>query len=216
MIAGTAPSRAASAGMRVPKASMPIPQAAETRPMVSLSWPCCSSASGTSGMLTPACRPIAAQAANTGTSVRRGGATAGLLGDTEVAFGAEGRRLFLDFALGLGGGLLLAPPHVGVEAILRQQLGVAAALGNPAAVKHDDLVGVDDGRQPMGDHHGGAAAAHLFQRALDLLLGPGVERAGRLVEQQDVRVLEDGARDRHPLLLAAGELQPPLADRGLV
>ena len=91
-----------------------------------------------------------------------------------------------------------------------------AALGDPAAIEHDDLVGIDDGRQAMGDHHGGAAAAHLFQRALDLLLGAGVERAGRLVEQQDVRVLQDGAGDRHPLLLAARQLQAALADRRLV
>src|SRR4051812_6091106 len=204
MIAGTAPNRAASAGMRVPNDSMPIPQAAETRPMVSLSWPCCSSASGTSGMPTPACRPIAAQAANTGTSVRCGGAIAGLLGDTQVSFGAEGRRFGgLDVALGFGGSFLLAAPHVGVEAVLHQQLGVTAAFGDPAAIEHDDLVGVDDGGEAMGDHDGGAAAAHLFQRALDLLLGAGVERAGRLVEQQDVRILENGAGDRHPLFFAA-------------
>ena len=93
---------------------------------------------------------------------------------------------------------------------------MAAALGDPAAVEHDDLVGIDDGRQAMGDHQGGAAAAHLFQRALDLLLGAGVERAGRLVEQQDLRVLQDGARDRHPLLLAARQLQAAFADRRLV
>src|SRR3954463_3463994 len=113
MIAWTAPKRAASAGMRVPNDSMPIAHIAETRPMVSLSWPCCSSASGTSGMPTPACRPIAAPAADTGTSVRRGGAIAGLLGDTQVSFGAEGRRFGrLDVALGLGGSLLLTAPHV--------------------------------------------------------------------------------------------------------
>src|SRR5215467_2771169 len=116
-IAGTVPNRAASLGMRVPEASMPIAQVADTTPMVSLSWPCCSSASGTSGMLTPACRPMAAQAAKTGSSVRRGPAMAGLLGDTEMSLRAEGRRLLrFDLAFGLGGGFLLAAPHVGIEA----------------------------------------------------------------------------------------------------
>ena len=33
-----------------------------------------------------------------------------------------------------------------------------------------------------------------------------VERAERLVEQQHLRVVDQGARQRHPLLLAAGEL----------
>src|SRR5215813_13751503 len=140
MIAGTAPKRAANAGMRVPNSSIAIAQVAETMPMVSLSWPCCSSASGTSGMLMPACRPMAAQAAKTGTSVRRVSGIAGLLGDTEMPFRAEGRRLLLlDRAFGRGGGLLLAAPHVGVETGARQQLGVAAAFGDPAAVEHDDV-----------------------------------------------------------------------------
>src|SRR3954449_13115892 len=145
MIAWTAPKRAANAGMRVPNDSMPIAHIAETRPMVSLSWPCCSSASGTSGMPTPACSPIAAQAAKTGTSVRRGCAIAGLLGDTEVAFGAEAGGLgLLDLAFGCGGSLLLAPPHVGIEAVARHQLAMAATLGDAALVEHDDLVGIDD------------------------------------------------------------------------
>src|ERR1700748_954017 len=217
MIAATAPKRAASAGMRVPNRSMAIAHVAETMPMVSLSCPCCSSASGTNGMPTPACRPIAAQAAKTGTSVRRGSAIAGLLGDTEMSLRAEGRRLLrFELAFGLRGGLLLAARHVGIEAVAGQQLGMPAALGDAAAVEHHDLVGVDDGGEPVRNHQGGAAAAHLFQRALDLLLGAGVERAGCLVEQEDVRVLEDGAGNRHPLLLATRQLQPALADHAVV
>ena len=48
---------------------------------------------------------------------------------------------------------------------------------------------------------------HL-QRATEL----GVEGAERLVEQQDGRVEHQGTGERHPLLLAAGELAgPPLA-----
>src|SRR5471030_2257358 len=194
MMLGAAPKRAAICGMRVPKASMPSAQAADTIPMVRLSAPSRSSASGTSGNATPTCRPIAAQAAKTGSKFRQGLAVSALLGDTEVPFRAEGRRL-LDLDLGPGcvhgGSLLLAAPHVGIEAVLGQQLAMPTALGDAAAVEHHDLVGMDDGRQAMGDHHGGAAAAHLFQRVLDLLLGARVERAGRLVEQEDARVLED-------------------------
>ena len=36
--------------------------------------------------------------------------------------------------------------------------------------------------------------------------GLAVEGAGRLVTQQDVRAFGDGPRNRHPLLLAAGQL----------
>src|SRR4030095_4624999 len=160
MMNGTAPKRAASRGMCEAVASMPTPQAAATMPMVSLSWPIRSSASGTSGMAVPACTPIAAQAAKARSSERQGpAATAWLVGDTQMPLGAErGRFLFLhDLALGFARRLLLAAPHVRIEAVAGQQLAVAAALGDAAAVEHDDLVGVDDGRQPMGDHHGGAA-----------------------------------------------------------
>jgi hypothetical protein len=55
-----------------------------------------------------------------------------------------------------------------------------------------------------------------LQRRLDLLLGHGVERRGRLVEHQDRRRLEDGAGDGHALLLAARQLEPALADHGVV
>ena len=44
----------------------------------------------------------------------------------------------------------------------------------------------------------------------------GVERAGRFVEDQDARVLEQDARDRQPLALAARELVAALADDGVV
>ena len=51
----------------------------------------------------------------------------------------------------------------------------------------------------------------LVERVLDLLLGVAVERAGRLVEDQDRRPFEDGAGDGDALLLAAGELEAALA-----
>ena len=91
-----------------------------------------------------------------------------------------------------------------------------AALGDAAVLKHDDLVGRDDRRQAVRDHDRGAALADQVERRLDLLLGVRIERRGRLVEDQDRRRLEDGAGDRHALLLAARELQPALADHGLV
>ena len=55
----------------------------------------------------------------------------------------------------------------------------------------------------------------LGQRLLDRPLGLGVERRGRLVEDQDRRVLEEHARDRQALLLAARELDAALADDGV-
>ena len=56
----------------------------------------------------------------------------------------------------------------------------------------------------------------VVERLLDRRLGAAVERAGRLVEDQDRRVLEQGAGDGDALLLAAGELEAALADHRLV
>ena len=91
-----------------------------------------------------------------------------------------------------------------------------AAFGDPALVEDDDLVGVDDGREAMGDDDRGPARGDALQGLLDRRLGPAVEGAGRLVEDQDRRVLEQGSGDRDALLLAAGKLEAALADLALI
>jgi hypothetical protein len=58
----------------------------------------------------------------------------------------------------------------------------------------------------VGDHDGGGAQLEVDPRD-DLqhqLAGGVVEGAGRLVAQQQLGPLDDGAGDRHALLLAAG------------
>src|SRR5690242_3079775 len=151
-ISGTVPNRAARWGMRGAVSSMPTPQAAAMTPIRALSTPWRSKARGTSGHEVPASRPAAAQAAKIGSKGLRVGM---LLGDTQMPFRAEGRQLVgfdLDLALGLGGRLLLAPPHIGIKTIARQEITMPSALDDAAAVEHHDLVGVDDRRQTMGDH----------------------------------------------------------------
>ena len=59
-------------------------------------------------------------------------------------------------------------------------------------------------------------ARQPLQRLLHRALALGVERAGRLVEQQDRRVAQDRAGDREALALAAGEHHAALADLGVV
>ena len=55
-----------------------------------------------------------------------------------------------------------------------------------------------------------------FERGLDHPLAFGVERARRLVEQQQRRVLQHRARDRDALPLAAREANAALAEEGPV
>ena len=84
---------------------------------------------------------------------------------------------------------------------------MGAALCDHALVEHDDLVGIDDGGEAVGDHHGGAVARDLLQRHLDFLFGEGVERRSGLVEDEDGRPFENGTGDGNALLLAARELE---------
>ena len=89
---------------------------------------------------------------------------------------------------------------------------MVAGLHDAPLHEHHDAIGALDGRQAMGDHDGGAPAHQRLERSLHRALALGVERRGRLVEQQDGRVLEDGARDGQALALPAGELGAVLAD----
>jgi uncharacterized membrane protein YccC len=91
---------------------------------------------------------------------------------------------------------------------------VVALLDDPAVVKDDELIHSHDGAQPMS-HQGGAAVHELPQSLLDEDLAFRVQRAGGLVEQQDRRVAQDGAGERDPLALAAGQLDPAFPDHGV-
>ena len=68
-------------------------------------------------------------------------------------------------------------------------------------------MGDDDARPPLHQR---------LERLLDRVFGDRVERARRLVEDQDLRILQNHARDREPLLLPAGELQAAVAHDGFI
>ena len=87
-----------------------------------------------------------------------------------------------------------------------QQLGVRAALDDASGLHHQNLVGDENRRETVRDGDSRAALHHRLQRRLDQPLRVGVERAGRLVQNQDTRVLEDHARDGDALLLAADQI----------
>ena len=93
---------------------------------------------------------------------------------------------------------------------------MGASLHDPALIHHDDLVGVSDGRKPMGDVKGGVPARELAKITLNLALGMTVQGGGRFVEQQDTGIFQHGARDRHPLALATGQLKSTLSHHRLV
>ena len=76
------------------------------------------------------------------------------------------------------------------------------------AVEHDEAVGdVEDMVDVVADEQDRAAARPHLPHEVEDLGGLGQrERRGRLVEDDEVGLLVDGAGDRHALALAAGEL----------
>mmetsp|Transcript_15863 Transcript_15863/g.51629 ORF Transcript_15863/g.51629 Transcript_15863/m.51629 type:complete len:498 (+) Transcript_15863:25-1518(+) len=130
-------------------------------------------------------------------TLARLGLLLGLVGDEEVV------RLRLDL------------PHGRVLALERDQRVVRPALRDLPVLEHEDRVALGDGPEAVGNGHGRPRVAQRRQRVLDVRLRPRVQGRRRLVENDHRRVLHEEARDGDALLLAARELEPPLADDGL-
>ncbi len=81
-----------------------------------------------------------------------------------------------------------------------------------AAFHHGDPIRVPDGGEPMRDDQHGAPGHQPLERELDHALALGVQRAGRLVQQQDRTIGENRPRDREPLPLPAGQSHAALAE----
>ena len=91
-----------------------------------------------------------------------------------------------------------------ITAGARQELGVAPGFHDRALFDHVDHVGLGNGVQPVGDHQCGAAFDQFAHGVLDETLRLGVERCGRLVQQDDGRIADQGPGDSDALALAAG------------
>src|SRR3712207_1208427 len=89
----------------------------------------------------------------------------------------------------------LEPCEPRIQAALAEQRLVGSLLDNPGLVHDEDPVGGAHGGEAVGDDEGGAAFHEPVEGALNLALALGIERRGRLVEEQNRRVLKDGAGD---------------------
>ena len=79
-------------------------------------------------------------------------------------------------------------------------------------VHHDDLVGALHGREAVGDDQRGASFDHAAERVAHAEFGFRVHAGGGFVEDQDLRLVGQGAGERDELLLAGGERRAALAD----
>ncbi len=103
-----------------------------------------------------------------------------------------------------------------VEVAALPQLVVRAGVEHRALVHDDDAIGERERRAPVRDEDRRARARDLAQRRVDLLFDARVDRRGRVVEEQDLRIGEQRARERDALALTARQREPLLADDGVV
>ena len=91
-----------------------------------------------------------------------------------------------------------------------------ALLDDAAVLHHQDHVGIADGGQPVCDHEAGAITAQPCHRLLHQQLGPGVDRAGRLVQDQQCRIGQERPSDGEQLLLTGGDVAAFLVDHRVI
>ena len=87
-----------------------------------------------------------------------------------------------------------------VRAARSQKSGVSAALHNLTPVEKKNLVGMNDGGQPVGDHEHCSPPQQTVNCFLHQSLRLGVQRRSRLVQDQNGRITEQGPCNRQPLL----------------
>ena len=85
-----------------------------------------------------------------------------------------------------------------------------------AMVENDDLVGVHDGADALGDDDAGRVGKFFGDAATDRFVGLVVEGREGVIKDEDLRFGSDGPGDAKALLLAAGEVAAALGDFGII
>ena len=93
----------------------------------------------------------------------------------------------------------------------RGDLGDGARVDDASLVEHDDAVGDLQARPAMRHQQRGPQPGGLAQPRVDPRLDERIDGRCRVVEHEQPRRAEQGAGDRNPLPLAAGEGEPALA-----
>jgi hypothetical protein len=94
--------------------------------------------------------------------------------------------------------------HLCVHALPLHEFLVGTLLGNPAPLHHDDLVGVNNGLEPVRNHQHGFPMEQDIQRPLNEIFILCVGKGCGFVQQNDGCVLEDRPCQRNALHLASG------------
>src|SRR5690606_10603067 len=103
-----------------------------------------------------------------------------------------------------------------VQATAFDEVMVATAFHDRTILNDNNLIGMLDRTQPVGDYNRGSVLHQVGERLLYQAFRLRVERRGRFVKDQDGRIPEHRARNAEPLALAPRQLRAPLTDHGLI
>ena len=90
-----------------------------------------------------------------------------------------------------------------------------ALLLNMSAVQDDDPVRADDSGEPVGNHDHRPAIHKPCKSLLDQGLVFGIRKGRGFVQHHNGRILKNGPRQRHTLLLTSGQVCSFGADHGV-
>lgn len=106
--------------------------------------------------------------------------------------------------------------HGPIPASGLHELPVRAGFQDAAAVQDHQPVGSVERGQAVGDGNHGAIFGKGGQRRMDASLRLEIQGGGRLVEDQDARIVQNRPRDGDPLAFTTGQALPALADKRVV
>src|SRR2546426_757828 len=105
---------------------------------------------------------------------------------------------------------------LGIQTTQIQEFFMLATLDNLSVLHNKDDAGFLDGGKPVGDHDGSLSLHQAVQRFVDEFLRLRVQPRGRLVQNENRGVANDGAGDSYTLALATRECHASLTDTGVV
>ena len=114
---------------------------------------------------------------------------------------------FLSDAMREGFKLGLLFPEVRICAALRKKLRVRAMLRKFPLLKHVNFIGLLKGRQTMRNHDDRMAASQLARGRNNGSLAFGIDIARGFIEDINRGIVQQGARKRQPLALAARKIR---------
>src|SRR5438034_654527 len=106
----------------------------------------------------------------------------------------------------------LQPMERCVAAATADQSVVRPVLDQSSTLNREDTVGHPHSGQPMRDYEHGSTLGDFAHVLLDGTFAVIIERTGRLIEDEDARIRNEGACDSDALALAAGQVCAALAD----